>query len=120
MLIHCFVWTERSSISFSTKDIVFLIREINQPVELGLQLGIEYSCLKRFEKDHQGDTGRQMIDVIDYWLNNCDGCSWGSLAQAIKRFGGHDRLVSVLNQMDNQLVAGAPQVESTTSDKSSS
>ena len=61
-----------------------------------------------------------MIDVIDYWLNNCDGCSWGSLARAIKRFGGHDRLVSALSQMDNQLAGyGEPQVEST-SGKSSS
>ena len=54
-----------------------------------------------------------MIDVIDYWLNNCDCCSWRSLAQAIKRFGGHDQLViSVLNQMDD-LPTEAPQVEST-------
>ncbi len=62
-----------------------------------------------------------MIDVIDYWLNNCDCCSWSSLAQAIKRCGGHDQLViSVLKQTDDQ-PKGAPLVESTyTSGKSSS
>ena len=123
MLIHCCFglnnFTERSSITFSTRDVVFLIREISQPVELGLQLGIEYSCLKKFEKDHQGDTGRQMITIIDYWLNNCDGCSWGSLARAIRRLGGHDRLVSTLNQMDKQFVRPL-QVESMTSGKFSS
>ena len=93
---------EGTRTSFSTKDVIPLIKEVCQPVELGLQLDVEYTFLQKFEKDFRDDIGRQMIAVIDFWLKNSDNCSWGVLAQAIKRLGGHDRLVSTLNQMESK------------------
>ena len=86
-----------------------LLREISQPVELGLQLDIDYGTLQRIEKDHQGDTGRQMIAVIDFWLKNSSDCSWGILAKAVKRLGGHDRLVTQINSKETVIqITGKP------------
>ena len=33
-----------------------------------------------------------MIEVINFWLENFTGCSWGGLAKAIRSLGGHDLL----------------------------
>ena len=33
-----------------------------------------------------------MIEVINFWLENFPGCSWGSLARAVRNLGGHDLL----------------------------
>ena len=74
-----------------------LLRHISKPVELGVQLYIDYGILQRLERDYQGDTGRQMIAVIDFWLNNSTDCSWRALAKAVEKLGGHDQLVTELN-----------------------
>jgi hypothetical protein len=51
-----------------------------------------------------------MIEVIDYWLKNTTKCTWGTLAEAVKRVGGHNNLVHKLNQKDSGCVE--PVVES--------
>ena len=66
-----------------------------------MQLGIDYSICRRFEKDNVGDTGRQMIEVIDYWLKNAHDCSWNTLATALTRIGGHNRLAEKLNEVSS-------------------
>ena len=83
----------------STNNVVPLLKDISRPIGLGLQLGIEYGTLQRIEKEHPGDIERQMIEVINFWLKNFTGCSWGTLAKAIKTLGGHDLLADELNQM---------------------
>ena len=72
---------------------MLLLRDISRPVELGLQFGIDYGSLKRIEKDNRSDIGRQMIEVINFWLENFTECSWETLAKAIRSLGGHDLLV---------------------------
>lgn len=52
-----------------------------------------------------------MIEVIDYWLKICTKCTWGALAEAVKRVGGHDNLAHKLNQKDS-VCAESVEVES--------
>ena len=91
------------------REIEPLLREIESPLMLGLQLDIPIDVLKDIEKEHTGNK-RQMIEVIDYWLKNYTKCTWGTLAEAVKRVGGHDNLAHKLNQKDS--VSAEPVIES--------
>ena len=37
-----------------------------------------------------------MAEVIKYWLRNSSDCSWGALATAVEKMGGHGNLVEKL------------------------
>ena len=88
---------------FSINNIVSLLRDVSRPVELGLQLGIDYGTLQRIEKENRSDIGRQIIEVINFWLENFAECSWGTLARAIRNLGGHDLLADrILKQMGKE------------------
>ena len=66
--------------------------------ELGTQLELDYKQLKAIENDHKGNQSRCLIETIILWQqNNTSGeCSWSTLAEAVNRVGGHDKLVSEL------------------------
>ena len=61
-----------------------------------MQLGIEPHELEKIERNHPRDVDRQMAEVIDYWLRNNSDCSWGALASAVEKMGGHQNLVKEL------------------------
>ena len=84
----------------STSCIVCQLKGVNKPFQLGIQLGIDYEVCERFEKDHVGDTGRQLIEVIQHWLKNKSDCSWKKLARAVRNVGGHDQLAEKLCDLD--------------------
>ena len=70
--------------------------------ELGTQLELDYRQLKAIENGHKGNQSRCLIETIILWQqNNTTGeCSWSALAEAVKRVGGHDKLVSELKKRD--------------------
>ena len=70
--------------------------------ELGTQLELDYDQLKAIENDHKRGQSRCLIETIILWQqNNTSGeCSWSTLAEAVKRVGGHDKLVSELKKRD--------------------
>ena len=79
-----------------------LLKDINNIVPLGLYLGISLPKLHQIEKEHKDNLERQMIEMIHFWLgNSVSDCSWGRLAEAVKRLGGHGQLVSKLNKLEN-------------------
>ena len=75
-----------------------LLKDINNVVILGVHLGISPSKLQQIEQENKDDLARQKMEVINFWLHNFD-CSWERLAEAVKRLGGHDLLVSELNKL---------------------
>ena len=77
-------------------EIIPVIKEITDPYRLGVQLGIEPPELKKIEKNYPQDVDRQMVEVIEYWLRNSSDCSWGALAIAVEKMGGHGNLVQGL------------------------
>ena len=77
-------------------EIISAIKEIMDPYTLGVQLGIESHELKKIEKNYPQDLDRQMAEVIEYWLHNSSDCTWGALASAVEKMGGHGNLVKEL------------------------
>ena len=87
------------------KEIISALKEITEPHQLGIQLGIEAYILRRFEKDHPGDVERQKAEVIDHWQRNCGNkCSWKDLADAIERMGTHSNLVKMLRDKHSEAI----------------
>jgi hypothetical protein len=70
--------------------------------ELGTQLELDYDKLKAIENDHKGNQSRCFIETIHLWQQNTTSgeCSWSTLAEAVKRVGGHDKLVKQLKKRD--------------------
>ena len=71
--------------------------------ELGTQLELDYKRLKDIEIDNNlKGNQRRLIETINLWELNTSGdeCSWSTLAEAVKRVGGHDNLVSELKKRD--------------------
>ena len=66
-----------------------------------MQLNIDSATLRQIEKEKKDDLERQKAELIDHWLHNSSDQSWGRLAEAIKRLGGHDLLASKLKGLEN-------------------
>ena len=84
-------------------EIVHALKHIaGKYFELGMQLELEYEQLKAIESNHKGNQSRCLIETIILWQrNNTAGeCSWSALADAVKRVGGHDKLVRELREQD--------------------
>ena len=80
----------------STSNVVYHLKDMNNKAfELGVQLNIDVSILKTFPTEAE----RQMIEVIDYWINNSKERSWGLLAIAVDRVGGFDLLKQQLEKL---------------------
>ena len=65
---------------------------------LGIQLGVEFSVLKRIEKDCTGDTERCKTEVIHFWLQNDSEPTWNRLARAVEDMGGYANVVQTLRE----------------------
>ena len=77
-------------------DVLLALREITEPHELGVHLGIETYKLKTFEKNYPRDINRQKMEVLEHWLHNSLDCSWEVLANAVEKIGSHGNLVKRL------------------------
>ena len=77
-------------------DIISALKEITEPHELGIHLGIETYELKMFEKNYPQDINRQKMEVLEHWLRNSSDCSWEALASAVEKMGRYGNLVKTL------------------------
>ena len=77
-------------------DILAALKEVTKPYQLGIQLKIDTSVLKKIEDDYHGDIDRQKVEIIEYWLRNTSDASWTTVTSAVERMGGHDNLVATL------------------------
>ena len=77
------------------------LKEINNPHSFGLQLEIDPMELGRIERDYKNDVQRQRSEIITYWYLNTEESerTWGRLADAIERMGGHRNLEKRLRQL---------------------
>jgi hypothetical protein len=71
-------------------------------IELGTQLELDYEKLKAIKNDHKGNQSHCLHETIHLWQQNTTGgeCSWSTLAEAVKRVGGYDKLVRELKERD--------------------
>ena len=83
-----------NSLTGTEANILRKLEEITNPYNFGLQLGIDSKVLDRIDKDHKNDIERQRSEIITYWYRNTKKSerTWGSLADAIGRLGGHSNL----------------------------
>ena len=83
----------------TTRNIFVQLKEIaNKSFELGVQLGIDVCDLRKLTSN--ADYDRQLINIADYWINNCRECSWRKLADAVKGLGGQKLLEERLRNLE--------------------
>lgn len=87
-------------------SIISALKEITDPHELGLHLGIEACELDKIE-DEQRKTERRKAEVIKYWLRNNSHCSWVALADAVEKMDRHGNLVRRLRTMDSHYIVAS-------------
>ena len=84
------------------RDIVLVLKEITNPYLLGIHLGIKPYELEKIEKNYPQDVDTQMAKLIAYWLSDNTDCSWGALASAVEKMGGHGNLVEILRDRNKE------------------
>ena len=87
--VHCLVGPQFS-------DIISDLKEITEPHELGIHLGVETYELETFEKNYPQDINRQKMEVLKIWKRNSLDCSWGALANAVEKMRKYRNLVKKL------------------------
>ena len=82
-------------------NVLCELEEITNLHNFGLQLGIDSKVLGRIERDHRNDVERQRSEIIKYWFLNTEEseCTWGRIADAIKKLGGHRNLETKLRRL---------------------
>ena len=93
---NLFIYT---GVTFNLSNIISNLKEVVEPHELGIHLGIKTEVLKKIEKDYQQQVNRQKSEVIEHWLTNGADCSWGALATAVEKMGEHGKLVEKLREL---------------------
>ena len=84
-------------------DIISALKEITDPHELGIHLGIEAYELEKFEKNYPRDVERQKLEAIKHWQRNFKS-SWEALADAVEKMGNHRNLAEQLRDMHLEAV----------------
>ena len=81
------------------------LEEITNLYNFGLQLGIDSKVLDRIDREHRSDIERQRSEIVKYWYRNTaeSECTWGRIADAIGRLGGHSNLEMKLRQLGTTL-----------------
>lgn len=83
-------------------EVVHILNPIiaDKYFDLGIQLGMKIQQLKSIESKQYSHL-RCLAETISLWQNNHTGeCSWSTLAKAVKRIGGHDKLAQELEAHD--------------------
>ena len=52
--------------------------------DLGLELGLEYSDIQKIEMDYPNSCRRQLLGIIQSWINLGQSVSWLTLAEALE------------------------------------
>ena len=99
--VHCLVGPQLSDRDLS--DLISALKEITKPHDLGIHLGIETHVLDMFEENYQNDVNRRKTEVLKHWLRNSTDCTWGALASAVEKMGGHGNLVKRLRDKHRTL-----------------
>lgn len=84
---------------------------------LGIHLSIQPETIKEIEKNYERDVDRQRAEVITYWLDNCENCSWEVLAKAVEKLGEYGNVVTKLRELERSSQSSAkvsvPDVDTT-------
>ena len=88
-------------------DLISDLKEITEPHELGIHLGIETYELETFEKNYPRDINRQKMEVLKIWKRNSSDCSWGVLANAVEKMRKYGNLVKKLRDRHKEALKTA-------------
>ena len=84
-------------------DVLAVIQDLINWMELGLQLGLLYSTLKKIEIEQRSNVSRCKIEMLSAWLQKKDnvsqkgGPSWSVLKAALKQMGEHETADRISN-----------------------
>ena len=83
------------------------LTDVTKPYQLGIHLNIKVNVLDEIEYKHKRKIKEQKLEVIKHWLDemDCKHHSWGVLADAVRKIGGHGELVKELKQRHEALQA---------------
>lgn len=98
------------NLELSPRNILIQLKEIDtvdKALLLGVYVGIEPSTLRSIEK--KDNVQWLTVEIIDLWLRNSKKRSWGALAEAVEKLGGHEQLASRLIELESNC---RPEVES--------
>lgn len=66
-------------------EVVNELRDVADPYNLGLNLGIHPAKVDILLKNDGGDIERQKSKMLKYWLDNDSKASWSTLADALRK-----------------------------------
>ena len=55
--------------------------------DLGLELGLEYEDIQKIEMDYPNSVHRQLLGIIQSWINLGQSVSWQTLADTLEDMG---------------------------------
>ena len=99
------------SVYFSAASTPLTLKEIQNNLsevaaakwyQLGLQLEIPTATLSTLESDHPRDSQRCMTEILNWWVENAQECSWEKLIEALEAMGGYRALVERLRKKISQ------------------
>jgi len=86
LFLFCFVFIICVDQALSCKAIIEILQ--NFPVDkvklLGVSLNVPTTKLVLFQYNNPRNGAQEMLDIINYWLNNDSTKSWSKLANAVE------------------------------------
>ena len=81
-------------------EVVHILKPLSDKYfDLGIQLQLDHKKLKKIEREY-ADQERRFNETIILWRDSPGECSWSTLATAVERIGGHDKIAKELSDHD--------------------
>ena len=69
------------------KNLSSELSTVSKWYQLGIKLGLQPSQLHQIEQAFPTDIDRHKIEMVDVWLQNNPGASWGHILTALREMG---------------------------------
>ena len=70
---------------FDLPNIMLKLKKVVRWRDVALHLGVPKHVADRIEQDHRGDTERQKMEAISWWLDNAKAASWWGLSVGLRK-----------------------------------
>ena len=73
------------NIVFDLSNIMVKLNKLVRWRGVALHLRVPNHVADRIEQDHKGDTERQKMEAISWWLDNAEAASWWGLSVGLRK-----------------------------------
>ena len=80
----------------SLRDLYNVLKKVENPRILGVQLGLEYNEVKKSIRQEPTDVDGQILEICKKWFDNTENPTWEALEIAVR--DGYPHIATIIRE----------------------